>query len=708
MAVFSPIAGPQMLGQPTNPAFIMPTDDVDPEEALKKLRQAATISPIMSAATPQPGALGTIGEKPATDMKPIVPAETSDKAPADEKSGKEKFHEHLQDLKDDERRLEYMQHQGMITPGQYVEHRGALEKEKQDYLQEHPWGSSESAHPGVFGKIGHVLGKIGNIAGDILAPTVMADIPGSDMNRAMQKQGALGQINLGSEIMSREAAARKPTDHMELEQLKNGAGEPLTTTEGYPVSRDKFTGKEFVTTPKGDVPLAEYMGAASQNASQAAPAAPTAGQAPAPVAMAPLASSNAPAGAFGTIPGAAPAAGGSSTPTAAPSTPTPSALSPIPGTAPAQQGGALGAIPTPAKGFAPAAPKPKVGSEEEQFVNQYLKENKLDDTADNRLTARQAYKEGPAVGDKEAQKYNNQIKNALKGTKVDASAYSVGPKDTLSQAKESLTAAQKAAAEDRAQKSAERVAGAPEAAQARKDAHTMGYAMDETGQLKYMSKADADAIHSTFEEMKSGEVNKDRQALRQLNDVQKNTSMYTKAAKDYQNANLSAVTRADDQARIHDILNKAGIADFKLKGLIDVDLPLISALSEGLSRESKSDAYLGLSPQGKALVDGYIRTMASIPAYQKALTGIGRTNKEMLDLELQNIANPSMDPRDISRKQAEFQENIDRATEGFPTNLPGLKTPKQVREETERPAQSNEPVNPFGNFDTSKLRNKKF
>jgi hypothetical protein len=77
--------------------------------------------------------------------------------------------------------------------------------------------------------------------------------------------------------------------------------------------------------------------------------------------------------------------------------------------------------------------------------------------------------------------------------------------------------------------------------------------------------------------------------------------------------------------------------------------------------------------------------MASIPAYQKALTGIGRANKEMLDLELGTIPNPTMSPEDIINKQGQFQENIDRATEGFP-KLPGIKSSKQVREETEHPA----------------------
>src|ERR1700689_77292 len=47
--------------------------------------------------------------------------------------------------------------------------------------QNDPWGSPDN-HPGVLGKIGHVLGRVGNIAGDIVAPATMSLIPGTDLN----------------------------------------------------------------------------------------------------------------------------------------------------------------------------------------------------------------------------------------------------------------------------------------------------------------------------------------------------------------------------------------------------------------------------------------------------------------------------------------------------------------------------------------------
>jgi hypothetical protein len=283
---------------------------------------------------------------------------------------------------------------------------------------------------------------------------------------------------------------------------------------------------------------------------------------------------------------------------------------------------------------------------------------------------------GPG-GQKEADRYNTLIKaTGVKG-------YSVDPTDSIPDMKEELAAAQKEQSAQRSDKSAERVAGAPEAAQQRKDAHTMGYALDKDGNLSYMSKADADNIHSTFEEAKPSDVKADRQALRQLDEVQRNVSRYTKAAKDY--ANLPLSVRVADQANLHGLLNKAGVADFNaaISEGGDIKLPVLTSFLEGLSRQARTHDYEDLSPQGKALFDGYLNTLSAVPAYQKALTGVGRTNKEVMDLELATIANPTLDAKDIISKQGRFQENIDQASQGFPNNLPGIKTPKTVRGETE-------------------------
>lgn len=49
------------------------------------------------------------------------------------------------------------------------------------------WGT-EGNHPGFLGKLGHVLATAGNIAGDIVAPGVMANIPGTQMHNALAER----------------------------------------------------------------------------------------------------------------------------------------------------------------------------------------------------------------------------------------------------------------------------------------------------------------------------------------------------------------------------------------------------------------------------------------------------------------------------------------------------------------------------------------
>lgn len=70
-------------------------------------------------------------------------------------------------------------------------------------MDANPWGS-ENNHPGFGGKLAHVAAKVGNIAGDIIAPNVMARIPGTELNRKTQEEQLQGQIG---QAQTRETAA---------------------------------------------------------------------------------------------------------------------------------------------------------------------------------------------------------------------------------------------------------------------------------------------------------------------------------------------------------------------------------------------------------------------------------------------------------------------------------------------------------------------
>jgi hypothetical protein len=66
-----------------------------------------------------------------------------------------------------------------------------------------PWGSPEN-HPGFGGKLAHIAAKVGNIAGDVLAPAVMANIPGTDLHRQAEERQTEKQLG---EAQTRETAA---------------------------------------------------------------------------------------------------------------------------------------------------------------------------------------------------------------------------------------------------------------------------------------------------------------------------------------------------------------------------------------------------------------------------------------------------------------------------------------------------------------------
>lgn len=66
--------------------------------------------------------------------------------------------------------------------------------EKIRWQQDNPWGTANN-HPGVGGKIAHVLSVAGNIAGDIFAPAQMALIPGTQLHRQEEESGLSNRLN---------------------------------------------------------------------------------------------------------------------------------------------------------------------------------------------------------------------------------------------------------------------------------------------------------------------------------------------------------------------------------------------------------------------------------------------------------------------------------------------------------------------------------
>lgn len=96
-----------------------------------------------------------------------------------------------------------------------------------DFKQAHPWGDPISAQPGILGKIGHIAAKVGNIAGEIFAPGMLANIPGTDLHNEVERAQNERGITRGIEDESRQAstaatqeATREAPEELKLKQQK--------------------------------------------------------------------------------------------------------------------------------------------------------------------------------------------------------------------------------------------------------------------------------------------------------------------------------------------------------------------------------------------------------------------------------------------------------------------------------------------------------
>jgi hypothetical protein len=108
------------------------------------------------------------------------------------------------------------------------------------YNKAHPWGAPISAHPGVLGSILHGLATAGNIEGDIVAPGVMADIPGTQMHndivnanlqRNIERQTSEEGQNAARQAQTAGTEAQTEKTKAETENLENPQAKVGTNPE---------------------------------------------------------------------------------------------------------------------------------------------------------------------------------------------------------------------------------------------------------------------------------------------------------------------------------------------------------------------------------------------------------------------------------------------------------------------------------------------
>ena len=122
------------------------------------------------------------------------------------------------------------------TPGQQQISNDQQQLQKVRWNQSHPWGTAPTYdasgvqtdpgnHPGKLGKIAHAFSTLGNIAGDIFAPAVTENIPGSQLNM-QEKEGSLAKrlnTEIGDESQNQERGALTAKTEEETEEMPGKA-----------------------------------------------------------------------------------------------------------------------------------------------------------------------------------------------------------------------------------------------------------------------------------------------------------------------------------------------------------------------------------------------------------------------------------------------------------------------------------------------------
>lgn len=206
---------------------------------------------------------------------------------------------------------------------------------------------------------------------------------------------------------------------------------------------------------------------------------------------------------------------------------------------------------------------------------------------------------------------------------------------------------------------------------AEEKANTVGWALDPATNEKVLTnQGEAETNgYKYFQKSTSADVEKDEAALRQMNDVQLNLSRYRQAvnglppegiSKEHVNAMNALLSDKDLNVRLFE----GGL----IPGLV----------TDVIQKGENARIWNKLTVPEQNSVTGYLRSKASVIAYQKALTGTGRTNKETMEVEMNNLPEPVVGATVANPRLEAFQENIDAASKGF-GRIPWMEQPKDVR-----------------------------
>lgn len=185
------------------------------------------------------------------------------------------------------------------------------------------------------------------------------------------------------------------------------------------------------------------------------------------------------------------------------------------------------------------------------------------------------------------------------------------------------------------------------------------------------------------------EIDKEASTTRQFNDVQMNVSKYKMA--------LDSIPKDIPKDHVERMTQIISILPSLEKSGGD---GIISQLTAGILPTATSQAQQGdmarawnyLTPEEREVMTGYFRARGSLLAYQKALTGTGRSSQLGLQLEMPNLPEPYVGSSVADKRLKSFQENIDVASKGL-VRFPWLDQPEDIRKSIETKT-AEEPARP--------------
>jgi hypothetical protein len=183
----------------------------------------------------QPKAMQPAGG-PQQGMKPInmEPTATPAAAPTAAPTGKEAFKAKMADY--DKQYQDLMDQAAKTNNPDLAEQAGRVKEAKLAYEHAHPWGSPESAHPGVLGKLGHVAEQVVSRT-PFGVSAIAATVPGSEGYRAAEGASAREQVKESSaQSANEDKAAAKAGVPAGYKQVTGGAVDPKNPDAGPQVA----------------------------------------------------------------------------------------------------------------------------------------------------------------------------------------------------------------------------------------------------------------------------------------------------------------------------------------------------------------------------------------------------------------------------------------------------------------------------------------